>query len=87
MIFNAFLALLYGVLLLLTFPLRILPDVVIDPAIGDAIEAASVSLGTLATVIPVTTILAITALLIATELAILLWHGVNWLIRKIPAVN
>jgi hypothetical protein len=61
--------------------------VVIEPAVTTAITDASVALGTLSTVFPVATILAITALLIATELAILVWHGINWLIRKIPTVN
>jgi hypothetical protein len=87
MITNAILALLYGVMLLLTFPLRSLSDVVIDPSIVSAISDASVALGTLSTVFPVTALLTVTGLYLATELSILVWHGANWLIRKIPTVN
>lgn len=87
MITNAILALLYGVMLLLTFPIRNLADVVIDPAIVTSIADASVALGTLATVFPVNTLITVTGLYLATQLSILVWHGANWLYRKIPFLN
>jgi len=87
MITNAILALLYGVMLLLTLPIRVLPDVVVDAAIVTAIAEASVALGTLQTVFPVNTVITIILLFLATELSILVWHSANWLYRKIPFLN
>lgn len=87
MIVNAILAIVYGVTLLLTFPVRVLDDVVLDPAIAASISEASVSLDIISTVFPVATILSILALVVSVEIAILLWHGVNWLIRRIPTQN
>ncbi len=87
MITNAILALLYQVMLLLTFPIRALPDVVVDASIVSAISDASVALGTLATVFPVNSVITITLLFLATELSILVWHSANWLYRKIPFLN
>jgi len=87
MITNVLINLLFGIALLLTLPIRVLSDVVLDANVTDAIADASVSLGTLSTVLPVAAIVAITALLITVELAILVWHGVNWIIRKIPTIN
>lgn len=87
MITNAILALLYGVMLLLTFPIRALSDVVVDASIVAAIADASVALGTLATVFPVNSVITITLLFLATELSILVWHSANWLYRKIPFLN
>jgi len=87
MIANAVLALLYAIMLLLTFPIRNLADVVIDPAIVTSIASASVAMGTLETVFPVNTVVTITGLFLATELSILVWHAANWLYRKIPGLN
>jgi len=38
-------------------------------------------------VIPVQTIFQAFALIVAVDLAILLWHFINWIIRKIPGMH
>ena len=87
MISNIVIQLFQFVVLVLTFPIRLLDDVVLDPNIVAAFTDASEAYDILSTVFPIPTIIAVTALLVTVELAILVWHSVNWLIRKIPTVN
>jgi len=60
---------------------------VIDPAITAALADASEAFDILSTVFPVGVVVTIAGLFITIETGILLWHGVNWLIRKIPMIN
>lgn len=87
MITNIIITLLHTVVLVLTFPIRLLDDVVLDANIVAAFSDAGEAYDILSTVFPIGTIVAVTALLVTVELAILVWHAVNWLIRKIPTVN
>ncbi len=87
MISNIILALLFFVVSVLTFPIRLLDDVELDANIVAAFSDAGESYDILSTVFPIGTIVAVTALLVTVELAILVWHATNWLIRKIPSVN
>jgi len=87
MISNIVISLFQFVILVLTFPIRLLDDVVLDANIVDAFSDAGESYDILATVFPIGTIIAVTALLVTVELSILVWHSINWLIRKIPTVN
>lgn len=87
MISNVVITLFQFVILVLTFPIRLLDDVVLDPNIVAAFSDAAESYDILATVFPIGTIVAVTTLLVTVELAILVWHSINWLIRKIPTVN
>lgn len=87
MIFTAIIYTLYGVIWLITSPLRILSDVVLDSNIANAITTSSGYIGGLNAVIPVTTILAVFGIFLVVEIGILLWKGINWIIRKIPMIN
>jgi hypothetical protein len=87
MITNLLISLLYGVVYLITAPLRLLSDVSLSSNIGQAITSASTYLGGLNAVLPVTTILAIFSIFLTVEVGILLWKGINWIIRKIPTIN
>jgi hypothetical protein len=87
MITNLIIALLYGVVYLITAPLRLLSDVVLSGNISAAIDSASKYLGGLNAVIPVTTLLAVFAIFLVVEIGIMTWRGINWVIRKIPSIN
>lgn len=87
MITNVIIQLFQFVVLVLTFPIRLLDDVVLDANIVAAFSDAGESYDILSTVFPIATIVAVTALLVTVELSILVWHAINWLIRKIPTVN
>jgi hypothetical protein len=87
MIITGLIYALYGVIYLITSPLRLLSDVVLDVNISNAITTASGYIGGLNAVIPVGTILAVFGIFLAVEVGILLWKGINWLIRKIPTIN
>jgi len=87
MITNALLNLGYWIIEVLSFPIRIFDDVVLPADFADAIADAGVAFDLISTVFPVSSMLAITAIFITIETAILLWNGVNWLIRKIPTIN
>ena len=87
MITTLILQLLYAVIWLITSPVRLLSDVTLDANIGGAISTASTYLGGLNAVVPVGTILAVFGIFLVVEVAILVWKGINWLIRKIPTIN
>lgn len=87
MITNIIITLFRFVVFVLTFPIRLLDDVVLDANITAAFSDAGEAYDILSTVFPIGTIIAVTALLVTVELAILVWHSVNWIIRKIPTVN
>jgi len=87
MITNFLINVLYDVAFLFTLPARLFENVTLPATMTSAISSAAPALGTINAVVPVTTVLAIVALFVVVEFAILTWKGVNWIIRKIPGVN
>jgi hypothetical protein len=87
MITTIIINLLYLVVLLITAPLRALSDVVLNTNIANAITTASSYIGGLSAVIPIGTILGVFGVFLTVEVGILVWKGINWLIRKIPTIN
>lgn len=87
MITNFILTILYYSIVAITSPLRLLPDVSLSPDIANAISTAGAYLNSFSFIIPVGTIVSIFGLFLAIEGGILLFKGINWLIRKIPFIN
>jgi hypothetical protein len=87
MIISILLYVLYGLIYVITSPLRLLSDVVLDTRITSAISTASGYIGGLNVVIPIPTILAIFGIFLVVEAGILVWKGINWLIHKIPTIS
>jgi hypothetical protein len=87
MITSALLTLFYGLIYALLSPLRALPDVSINTDIGSAIASASGYLSSIDFILPVATIVAVVGLFLTIEGSILVYKGINWLIRKIPGIN
>ena len=87
MITTLLLQLLYGVIWLITSPVRLFSDVVLDSNITSSIATASTYLGGLNSVLPISTLLSVFGIFLTIEVAILFWKGINWLIRKIPTIN
>ena len=87
MITNAILNLLYWIIRIFAFPILFLSDVVLPTEIATALADAGDAFNIISTVLPIGTFITISGLFIVVETAILLWGGLNWLIRKIPFIN
>ena len=87
MITTGLLSLLYLTILVITSPLRLLPDVSLPAGIASAITTANSYISALNFVAPIDTILIIIGLVISVEGGIIVWKIINWLIRKIPTIS
>jgi hypothetical protein len=87
MIATAILYIISALLFTLTLPFRLLPDVVLPAGVTSAIETANGSLAGLNTIVPIDVLLDVFWAVIALEVGILAFKGLNWIIRKIPGVN
>jgi len=76
-IFNTFVGFLLGLL-----PSGNLPEVIIS-----AFAYFVGVMNSFSYVIPVATLFQAFALVVAVDLAIMLWHFINWIIRKIPGMQ
>lgn len=84
MIVNALLYLIFGVVYLISYPLRLLPDVSFPQALYDAISTAGAYITPMNTFVPITTILTILGLVLGIEGFIFLYKSTMWVIRRIP---
>lgn len=87
MLGTAILYLLYATIFLFTLPIRVFPDVTLNPNFASAIATLQSYIAMLVAVIPVATLLEIFVLYIAFENAHLALKLVNWVIKKIPFIN
>ncbi|MFA5386756.1 MAG: hypothetical protein WC297_03785 [Candidatus Paceibacterota bacterium] len=87
MITTAILYLLYGVVKAIISPITLLPDVSLSSNVSNAIASASNYLEAVDFILPVATIIAVFAIILVVEGAILAYKMINWLIRKIPGIN
>ena len=87
MISSLILLLLFGVLVIVTAPLRLLPDVSLPVELTDAITTAGGHISSLNQVIPITTILIVLGIVLATEGFVFLYKSIKWVYNKIPGVN
>jgi len=87
MITNFFLTIFYNFLLVLMLPITALSDVTLPANISSSISTASTYLGNINSVFPATTLIIILGIILGIEVFIILYKGINWLIRKIPTIN
>lgn len=89
MITNLLLLLIYGIILVITSPLRLLSDVSQPAIFSSTISQANSYLATGYTWLPymINTLLLTWGLFIALELAIFIYKGFMWIIKKIPGIS
>lgn len=68
-------------------PLTLLNDVVLDPNIISAVSNINGIIATVNPVFPITTLFSILAIITGIELAIFIYKGIYWLIKKIPTIS
>lgn len=87
MITTGVLYLLYFALLVLTSPLRLLPDVSLPTEFTDAIATASGYISSINSFFPVDSMLIIFAAMLAIEGIVLLYKLIVWVMTKIPGIS
>jgi hypothetical protein len=87
MIIDAIIYVLYGVVYLITSPLRLLSDVTLPAQITSTITAVGSNLALLDTILPVDNLLIIMGLFLTIETGIFFYKGIMWTIKKIPFIN
>lgn len=87
MITSLILLLIFGVIVLITAPLRLLADVTLSSSITDSIATAGGFLGSLGQVLPVSAILSVLAIVMITEGFLFLYKTVRWVYQKVPFIN
>lgn len=87
MITNIFLSLVWGLLVAITSPLRLLPDAVLDPNITSSIATAANYISTLNQMIPLATIFSVLVAMAVVDGAIVTFRIGNYGIRKIPGIS
>lgn len=87
MITSGLLYTIFAFLWALTLPMRLFNDAVLPDGIVSAIDTINGYLGGLNVVLPIDTIIQVFVAILAVELVILGFKGLNFLIRKIPGVN
>jgi hypothetical protein len=84
MITAVLLNILFGIVWVITYPLRVFDDVSLPADIASSISTANGYLFALDYVAPVSTLLTIFALFLTIEGGILTWKAINWLLRRLP---
>jgi len=84
MITTAFLNIVYVFVFTITAPIRLLSDVSLPVAFTDAITTAGQYLTSVQAYFPLATLFIVLGFVIAVEIAIGLYKGIMWLIRRIP---
>ena len=87
MITNAFINLLFGIVWLLTSPIRLLSDVTLNSNFTSALYTAGGYYHSLNTILPVDTMIVIFSISLVIELGYLIWKAINWGIKKIPMIS
>lgn len=87
MITTALIGLLYYVLLLITAPLRLLPNAVLPGFLEDGLAAVGGSLPILNDVFPVSSLIYVLGLVLALEGAIFSYKVIRWTYQKIPGIS
>lgn len=89
MITSAIIYLVYGVVFVLTLPLRLLPDVSTPSVIATTVSSISGYLASGWSWLPLTltALLATWGIYLTVEAAIFLFKGFMWIIKKIPGIS
>ena len=84
MITSAFFYVIYGLVWLITLPIRNLADVAMSASFSNAVDTASGYIASFNEFIPIDTIAQILLLFLTIEGAVLTYKLIMWLIRRIP---
>ena len=84
MILNAILYIIFGVVYLVSSPLRLLPDISLPANVSGAITDLGVYLSTANQTIPLTTLAQVIGAVLTVELAIFSYKGIMWIVKRIP---
>lgn len=87
MITSGLLYIVYLFLYAVSSPLRLFNDVSLSADFTAAVQSANEYLASLNFILPVSTFVAVIALMLTIEGFIILYKIINWVIRKIPGVN
>lgn len=87
MISSVILTMLYGVIWLITAPIRLLPNATLPDNVSSAISTVNTYLAAVNLVFPVSTFLTIFGIILVIETFILLYKIIMWLIKKIPGIS
>jgi len=68
-------------------PFMSAPDAVLDPNLTSAIANIQGFITSVDPIFPITTLLACLSIILGIELAIFLYKGIMWLIKKIPGIS
>lgn len=84
MITTAVLYLLYYMVYIITYPLTLFADVSADSTITSAVTTANSYLAFLNPILPMSTVWLLVALILATEVIIMGYKLIMWVVRRIP---
>lgn len=84
MISDIFLYTIYGLIFIITLPLRLTADVSLNSSITQAIGTATTYLAPVSTFLPILTILLIIGLEIGIEIGIFSYKVMMWVIKRFP---
>ena len=84
MIITLFLNMVYAVIYIITSPIRLLPDVVLNTGFNGAITTATGYVSGLNGFVPVDTLLTILEVFLTIESAYLLFKLIMWVIKRFP---
>lgn len=87
MIFTALLKLAYWIVLLVTSPLRLLPNASLPSGVTSALSTAGGYVSSLDDFVPVLTLFSVFTSILIVEGFILTYKAIMWGIKKIPGIN
>lgn len=87
MIIAGILQIIYYFILLVSAPLRLLPDATLSASATTAISTAGTYLKSFDFIFPLTTFITILLLILGIETGILAYKFIMWIIKKIPGIS
>jgi hypothetical protein len=79
--------LLYGAVLLLTLPLRLLPDVTLPIGLSNSIVTANGYLSAFNAFLPIGTALQVFSAILIIEAGVITYKLIMWILTKIPGIS
>jgi hypothetical protein len=87
MIISFIISIWYGLIWLLTSPLRLLPNASIPANITAAVGSANTYLSAIDFIFPIDIFITIFGMLVSVEISLMLYKVIMWVIKKIPGIN
>lgn len=84
MITSGIIYLIYGILLVITSPIRLLPDASLPDDLASSLQTAGSYLNSVSGFLPITTIFLIFSFVLAIEVFVFGWKIFNWVRKLLP---